>query len=396
MGRYLIRFAQVKEDFRLEELRSICSTVNVKFPEQPGYSVQSPFWTVCFENDKEAKKVLERAILVKEIVALLAEGNSLEELLERTRAIPEDYYAPYKDLAFKFTVDDYMQKISISDQVALINRFSFMPLSGPVSMNDAKVTFSIHCDSVSKKYYLGRFVGLGRRDLIDRFNLKKRDYLGTTSMDSELSLVMCNLARISPGNLVYDPFVGTGSLLCTSAFFGGFPLGSDIDGRQMRGSEGRSILSNMVQYKVADRFIGGCVFDILQHPWREGFVVDAILTDPPYGVRAGAKKIGTKYPDLPTQSASLSFEDKSRRYPKTIPYEMDALAVDLHNFAKKFLRIGGRLVYWYPIETEERSTEAQLRSLLPIVDGIDLVSVILQRCKLFDRWLVTFERTASI
>lgn len=216
-------------------------------------------------------------------------------------------------------------------------------------------------------------------------------------MDAELSLVMCNLARVKTGDLVYDPFVGTGSLLCTAAFFGGFPLGSDIDGRQMRGQEGRSINSNMVQYGLTKRFVGGLVFDMLHHPWREGFKVDAILTDPPYGVRAGAKKIGTKFAYPPSQSMFLSAEEKASRYPKTIPYEMEELALDLHKFAVRILKPSGRLVYWYPVEEDaeqRRATEEELRARLPVVDGLSLVTVVLQRCRMFDRWLVVFERAS--
>jgi hypothetical protein len=32
--KYLVRFAQIREDFRIEELRSICKVVGVTFPEQ--------------------------------------------------------------------------------------------------------------------------------------------------------------------------------------------------------------------------------------------------------------------------------------------------------------------------------------------------------------------------
>ena len=37
------------------------------------------------------------------------------------------------------------------------------------------------------------------------------------------------------GKIVYDPFAGTGSLLYTCAHWGSYVMGSDIDGRQMRG-----------------------------------------------------------------------------------------------------------------------------------------------------------------
>ena len=66
---------------------------------------------------------------------------------------------------------------------------------------------------------------------MDLFDLKKRIYIGNTSMEAELSLIMANQAMVAPGKLVYDPFVGTGSMLYTSAFFGSRVMGSDIDGR---------------------------------------------------------------------------------------------------------------------------------------------------------------------
>jgi tRNA (guanine10-N2)-methyltransferase len=310
--------------------------------------------------------------------------------------VPESFYEKYQMAPFRFEVDDFMSKIGYEQQVQLINKFAFMPLKGPVSMKGAELTFTLHCDATTGNYYLGRLIGIGRRDLMDGFNLKKRSYLGTTSMDAELSLVMCNLAKVGAGSLVYDPFVGTGSFLCTSASFGAFVLGSDIDGRQMRGSEGRNISSNMEQYGVSNRLADVLVFDILQHPWRDGFMVDAIITDPPYGVRAGAKKIGLKKSWMPA-CKFLSPEEKAVRYPKTVPYEMDELAEDLHNFALKFLRPNGRLVYWYPIEDMndegQRLDEAELRAILPDIEGISLVNVILQKCRQFDRWLVVFERT---
>ena len=48
-------------------------------------------------------------------------------------------------------------------------------------------------------------------------------------MDPQLSLLMSNLAAVSPGALVLDPFVGTGSLIISAAQFGGYVLGGDID-----------------------------------------------------------------------------------------------------------------------------------------------------------------------
>ena len=48
-------------------------------------------------------------------------------------------------------------------------------------------------------------------------------------MEPQLSFLMANQAQIQPNYLVLDPFVGTGSLLVSSAYFGAYVIGSDID-----------------------------------------------------------------------------------------------------------------------------------------------------------------------
>lgn len=403
-------------------------------------------------GDEAVRRILRRAILILQIDELLAQGDSFEELVRTAHKIPSHWYGPYEHAAFRFDVDDYMAKVSGPQKVALINRFSFMSLKGPVSMTSPKVRFCIHLDAASVgtgsqqvvPAYLGRVVGEGERGaLMGRFNLKRRPYLGTTSMDAELSLVMANVAAVRPGSLVYDPFVGTGSLLCTAAAFGGLVLGSDIDGRQMRGTVGvdnrpgrdldsprsaseaivdesptkddrydRSLVGNMRAYGLEGHLLDALVFDIRHHPWRASaspsapsLQFDTILTDPPYGVRAGAKKIGTRSPYPISASAGLTAEERALRYPKTMAYEMDELAVDLHRFAVRFLRPGGRLVYWYPAEflslpskggelggSKQSRTEEEVRAMLPDVPGLQLQSLSRQPCRLFDRWLLVYER----
>lgn len=416
------------------------------------------------EGDAAIRKILKRAILILQVDELLARGNSFEDLVQAAQDISPHWYTPYERSAFRFDVDDYMAKVPGSQQVTLINRFSFMPLKGPVSMASPDVCFCIHLDATDAsidgtRAYLGRVIGEGERGaLMGRFNLKRRPYLGTTSMDAELSLVMANVAAIRPGSLVYDPFVGTGSLLCTAAAFGGLVLGSDIDGRQMRGTVGvdnrkgivtygtsvadegtlvdeekgvirergknctdpgpeslerpnRSLVGNLRTYGLDGHLLDALVFDIRQHPWRadalpsmRSMQFDTILTDPPYGVRAGAKKIGTRNPYPISSSAGLTAEEKALRYPKTVAYEMEELAEDLHKFAAHFLRPGGRLVYWYPAEfiaegtkvdgeSKKRSLmEAEVRAILPIVSELKLLSLSRQPCRLFDRWLLVYEK----
>ena len=66
------------------------------------------------------------------------------------------------------------------------------------------------------------------RLLIHKFDVKKRAFFGNTSMEAEISLLMANQTLVSPairstapsshrrqassGKLMYDPFMGTGSM----------------------------------------------------------------------------------------------------------------------------------------------------------------------------------------
>uniref|UniRef100_A0A0D2Y1W5 tRNA (guanine(10)-N(2))-methyltransferase TRMT11 N-terminal domain-containing protein n=1 Tax=Fusarium oxysporum (strain Fo5176) TaxID=660025 RepID=A0A0D2Y1W5_FUSOF len=106
--------------------------------------------------------------------------------------------------------------------------------------------------------YLARHVGNSSRELLVKFDLKKRGYISTTSMDSELALVTANLALAAPGKLFYDPFVGTGSFPIACAHFGALAFGSDIDGRSIRGEGGnKSLKGNFDQYGI-----GSCLGDV--------------------------------------------------------------------------------------------------------------------------------------
>lgn len=42
--------------------------------------------------------------------------------------------------------------------------------------------------------------------MIDTFDVKKRAYIGNTTMEAEVSLLMANQALAAKGKLIYDPF----------------------------------------------------------------------------------------------------------------------------------------------------------------------------------------------
>lgn len=77
---------------------------------------------------------------------------------------------------------------------------------------------------VQKRIFFGREVGGADRKLLPTYQLKSRTYLGPTAMDAEMAFLMANQAMVKPGKLVYDPFVGTGSILIAAAHFGAMTM----------------------------------------------------------------------------------------------------------------------------------------------------------------------------
>ena len=85
-------------------------------------------------------------------------------------------------------------------------KFKFIDLlsQGKVNLTDPEHIFWIIEDigenapktQPPKRVMFTRQVALGSRSLIDRFDVKKRDYIGTTSMDAALSLIIANMAKV--------------------------------------------------------------------------------------------------------------------------------------------------------------------------------------------------------
>ncbi|KAG0304087.1 hypothetical protein BGZ98_005943 [Dissophora globulifera] len=402
MPQFLIQFAQQHEEFRLPELEALATIENVRMTYNPdAYSLESPFLIVEIESAEKAAQLLNRAILIKTITELWGTGLSWEELIDRVKEHPERW-PQYLQVPFKFSVVGFGGTIEMKDKPELIDRFAFTGFMGKIDLKNPEEEFLLIADygidpnvKIAHTFYMGRLIGHGKRDLIEKFNVKKRRYIGNTTMDAELSLIMANQALCGPGKLVYDPFVGTGSFLMTCAHFGATTVGSDIDGRQIRGKGKASIQSNSEQYGVKDRVLDALVFDVCHAPWRrvKGGLFDAIVTDPPYGVRAGAKTLGRKDPTKQATGPRMAVEEGVHAHllpdyvPPTKPYEMSEVVADLLMFAVKNLVRGGRLVYWLPTVTEDYTIDD-----LPTHPCMELISNCEQAFGQWSRRLITMEK----
>jgi tRNA (guanine10-N2)-methyltransferase len=95
---------------------------------------------------------------------------------------------------------------------------------------------------------------------------------------------------------------------------------------------------NFTDYGTLNRFLGVIGSDFAYPPWRPTFLFDAIVSDPPYGIRESSQHISRRQGTQDGDDSSL-IRDK---------YDLTSIYVDLLNFANIYLRIGGRLVFWMP------------------------------------------------
>ncbi|KAJ3109850.1 hypothetical protein HDU97_000080 [Phlyctochytrium planicorne] len=362
-------FAQSHLDFRLAELDALAKLESVDVKYNPSeLTLYSPFLKVLLRSRDDAIKLVTRSILIKSLV----------------RIAPKEQLEPYMTCSFKFLVTAFGNTLTVPEQVERIERFSFLPFTGEINLKTPDVTFKYYEDygdytrrglsvplQVSERCYFGVMISIGNRAAVQTYDLKKREYLGTTSMDAELSLLMANQGLVREGSLVLDPFVGTGSILVASSAFGAFTLGSDIDGRQIRGKglitmeiishikDDKNLMTNVVQYNQTQKFLGTIVTDIgaLLYLYNSNKKTKRTTPGGRMGgamllfAMAGAKKIGvnSKFPPKTT----FFKPNGEPKLPQTVPYELHEVIIDLVSFAADILVPGGRVVYWLPTLPDE-------------------------------------------
>jgi tRNA (guanine10-N2)-methyltransferase len=279
----------------------------------------------------------------------------------------------------------------------------------------------------------------------EQYSLKKRMYLGPTSMDSELSFIMTNLGHVHAGSMVMDPFVGTGSILLSCALRGAYCMGTDIDLRVLRGTtldttapdinhrclpsqqqrpnkqrpkaqqqqDDCDVFSNFRQFGLPlPELIRSDNAIYHRHFRQHEPIYDAILCDPPYGIRAGARKSGSRKQDkgataeaaaaasgetsplaamLPAGPRPILEEHRSTHIAQTKPYPVQDVMADLLDMAARTLVRRGRLVYIIP-----SFSDFDAESDLPRHDCLTTVHICYQPLSMeLGRHMVAMEKTAD-
>lgn len=421
---FLVRFTQGHETFRVPELQALAEVENVPITVI-SYNHESPICIISAPDAEAAARLARRAILTQSIHEYWGSGATLDGLHQDIRQRSSHLWERHAHDSWKFNVDSFQSTRTLDARRELINTFSYLPMRGPIKMKDPEQEYTVfeewplHSPLLGIKeptrYYLGRHIGKGARDLVARFDLKKRPYISTTSMDSELALVTANMVLAAPGRLIYDPFVGTGSFPIACSAFGAVSWGSDIDGRAVRGSGNdsraeakrslvkgeKTLRGNFRHYGIEGRLGDVFTSDLTHTPLRRlpfggarpggggGRLFDGIVCDPPYGVREGLRVLGCRDPENKpwVVEAGHSRHKDPNFVPPKKPYSFLAMLDDILHFASETLVDGGRLSFWMPTANDENQEIAT-----PTHPCLEVVAVCVQPFNKWSRRLITYRK----
>ncbi|KAM4692977.1 tRNA (guanine(10)-N(2))-methyltransferase TRMT11 [Discoglossus pictus] len=375
MKKYLLLLAQENCEFRLPEIKSLLSVYGGHFNNIQDVHTKSPFCVLHIPSEELARKLMKRTVCAKSVFELWGNGKSNEELQESLQNYPLEKMVPYlqPNSTYKINIHSFNKTLTQKEKLLKIDALEFVPFKGRVSLQNAEHIFYLLEDygpdpnaalKEPLQIYFGRWIADGQRELINSYSVKKRHFIGNTSMEAGLSFIMANHAGVKPNDVVFDPFVGTGGLLVSCAHFGAYVCGTDIDyntvhglgkatrmNQKWRGPD-ENIRANLRQYGLEKFYLDVLVSDASKAIWRKGSLFDAIITDPPYGIRESTRKTGTQKEIMKTELFPES------HVPVQLNYHLSDIFSDLLNFAAEFLVTGGRLVYWLPVYRPEYTEEA--------------------------------------
>ena len=269
----LIQFYQEQDwlKFRHDELDALLTFFGILPGDvycKQDSDLQSPYLRITLPSEAIVQSICRRSILIKAIYEFWGEGESLSMLVESIKGFRSIYFN--KEYSWCMGIDTHFRTLSMQDKQKYRLKFSEIPFEGKVELQNASCEVFLLMDFTTvpqdlKEFvedphvpcFLGRLLGKGgMRSELKKYGLKDRCYLGPTTLDVSLSFIMCNLAAVKRGSFVFDPFVGTASILVAATHLGAICFGADIDVRVLRGDmyAGKKELKHSIKRDIWETF----------------------------------------------------------------------------------------------------------------------------------------------
>lgn len=205
---------------------------------------------------------------------------------------------------------------------------------------------------------------INRSDKDSDSQIVSQEAKGSTPLKPLLGRILCNLAKVGHGSIVYDPFCGYGSILHQAQAYGAYCIGSDVlipfsggirppthsneSSDRFQGNIYHFLRFNRSHERIGHDLIDdsnaltssstcshGDMDEDLMRSYR-GLFVDCIVTDPPYGRRERHVDINN-HDELAQKHATN--DDRAR--------ERFEVIRPVLRLAESMLLAGGRLVFLF-------------------------------------------------
>ena len=317
--------------------------LSITFPSRTSL----PFVLCQAEREQHIIDLCSRCVLIKGAYELWHQDTSLDSLVSHLCGSP--FVKKNAGKSFKVLVEAFNKKVKAKYKVDQIEKLLFLDELGDVNLLSPDITLSlleyygmeqVGVPTEPEMVYFGRKLCDSHRVNIHKFNLASRKFISNTSMDPTLAILVANIAKVRPNDLVYDPFVGSGSLLVAAADFGAYVIGSDIDYKLLMGMSrptrpnvkkrepDETIRDNLLQYRLDGKYIDILLSDASQAVIRPNGLIDCIICDPPYGIRESSVKVGSKKPDPTVPEECLAIH-----FPAKIQYNLADVILDLLDYS---------------------------------------------------------------
>ena len=142
-----------------------------------------------------------------------------------------------------------------------------------VSLENPNV--EIRCLIRDSMIYVGTKIYKIDRSQYEKRKVQYRPFFSPVSLHPKIARVMVNLSTVEKGNVLLDPFCGTGGILIEAGLLGIKTIGVDIEKKMIEGCKQNLKFYNLKEYKLFHSDIGSIYKYISK--------VDTVVTDLPYG-----------------------------------------------------------------------------------------------------------------
>lgn len=340
---FLLRYSTTDPRCRLETETLLKNSYKCQKP-----STQDSPYEIIKCTTEEIKVLEEYSVTIKSISILLNYGSDLKQLhnlhneykingkidisipilLEKINLNVESYF---------FHKNFYGQIQKNLKKIDFFNEFEYFFKNKKINSTGTILELDITNENMQIFYLCLSFRKTARKKHL-KFNVPSLPFMGRTSMNVEDSALMTNLCEIKPGMIVYDPCVGSGTLLLHSASRGCFVIGSDLNYKELTKGivEGRTSINDNFKFLP---FLGGVLADLANTPI---LYADRILADVPYGKRISLK--GESVNEMMKKLENLGKNILSLEgimgiwAPFTEKYEMDGFKLIRHYYEKSYKR----------------------------------------------------------